>query len=176
MWCWLRTLMFRGAAGPPALRSIVVPDGDPYRDHPAGPPRERTSDPHTLDEVLGGLRDAGLDARARRRGFDLTAGSRVMPVRVRDTARVVPEHMACGTDAPELLLDLALALVPLFGPLLADVRYAGAIIVDGKRDRAVLGEDAADRVQQFGRRVARRSPISFPILLDLARRLRQHRS
>lgn len=174
MWCWLRTLWFRGADGPPVLRAIVVPPRDPYRDHPAGAPGERVATPQPLERVQQLLREGGLDVRARRRGFDLAAGARVMPVRVRDPRAVTPEQLRCGTDAPELLLDLALALVPVFGPLLAEVRYAGAIVVDGQRDRAALGEDAAERVQRFGRRVALRSPISFPILLELAQRMRQH--
>ncbi len=137
---------------------------------------ERTAEPRTLAEVLAVLRAGGLELRPRRGGFDLMGSvSRVMPVRVRQPARVLPEEMTCGTEAPELLLDLALALVPLFGPMVADVRYAGAILVDGTRDRVALGADAADRIQRMGRRVATRAPIVYPILVDLAHRMRHSR-
>jgi hypothetical protein len=177
MWRWLRSLTLRGPVASPSLRPVVVPSGDPYREDPATRPMERTAEPRTLDEVLAALRDADLAFRPRRRGFDLegAARERVMPVRVREIARIVPEDMSCGTEAPELLLDLALAMVPLFGPLVADVRFAGAIIVDGKRDRVALGEDAAERIQRMGRRVATRAPIVYPILIDLARRMRNPR-
>jgi hypothetical protein len=96
-----------------------------------------------------------------------------MTVRVPDIDRILPGDLTCGSDAPELLLDLALAVVPLFGPLLADVRFAGTILVDGTRDRRALGEEAAQRIQGIFRRLARRAPISFPILVDLARRMRE---
>ena len=95
-----------------------------------------------------------------------------MPVRVRDVDQITPGEMRCGTQAPELLLDLALALVPVFGPLLADVRYAGSILVDGRRDRRELGEDAARAIHQFGLRIAPHVPLVFPLLVDLARRMR----
>jgi hypothetical protein len=160
--------------GPPALRAIVAPMGDPYREDPAAAPMERTADPCTLPELLAALTHAQLAFRPRRRGFDLGGSrTRVMTVRVPSVDRVVPDDLACGSDAPELLLDLALAVVPLFGPLLADVRFAGTILVDGTRDRRALGEEAAQRLQGIFRRLARRAPISFPILVDLARRMRQ---
>ncbi|MBA3397176.1 MAG: hypothetical protein H0T89_31395 [Deltaproteobacteria bacterium] len=177
MWRWLRTLAFRPPTSPPALRSIVPPGGgDPYRVAPEREVEDRASEPRSLGEVLAALHAAGLRVRPRRRGFVITGrGSRALPVRVRDASRIVPEELVCGSEAPELLLDLALALVPLFGPLLVDVRFAGAIIVDGLRDRASLGEEAAQRIQQFGRRLATRSPFSFAVLIDLAQRMRQQR-
>lgn len=181
MWRWLRTLAFRPPTSPPALRSIVPPGGgDPYRVAPGyvdnREAEDRASEPRSLGEVLAALHAAGLGVRPRRRGFVIAGrGSRTLPVRVRDGSRIIPEDLACGSEAPELLLDLALALVPLFGPLLVDVRFAGAIIVDGLRDRATLGEEAAQRIQQFGRRLATRSPFSFAVLIDLAQRMRQPR-
>jgi hypothetical protein len=176
MWSWLRTLLFRAERGEPSLRAVVDSSGDPYREDPATRFGERTAEPVALAEILAALDGAGVPYHRRRRGFDLTGpGHRVMPVRVRDIEQVVPTELRCGTNAPELLIDLALALVPLFGPLVADVRFAGTIFVDGRRDRALLGEEAAQRIQRFGRRVAVRAPIAFPILLDLARRMRQTR-
>jgi hypothetical protein len=174
MWRWLRSLTTRPFQGPPALRAVVAPVGDPYREDLGATLQERTADPCTLPEVLAALSAAQLVVRARRRGFDLVASrKRVMTVRVPDVTRIVPGDMTCGSDAPELLLDLALAVVPLFGPLLADVRFAGTILVDGTRDRRSLGEEAAQRIQAIFRRLARRAPISFPILVDLARRMRE---
>lgn len=177
MWRWLRSWTFRPAAGPPLLRTVELPAGDPYREEPRARPVERPVEPRTLTEVLVALADAHLEVHPCRRGFDVTgaARTRMMPVRVRDTTRVSPRDMACGTDAPELLLDLAIAMVPLFGPVLADLPFAGELLVDGTRDRAALGEDAAARIQRVGRRVAARAPISFPLLVDLARRMRQSR-
>ena len=124
--------------------------------------------------MFAALGDAGLAFHPYRRGFDITGRtrSRVMPVRVRDVLRVTPTDLACGNDAPELLLDLALAIVPLFGPVVADVRFAGPILVDGARDRVALGHEAADRIQRVVRRLATRVPVSVPILLDLAQRMR----
>lgn len=174
MWRWLRRLFARGHVTSPMLRPIVVPNGDPYRELPITRPEERTAEPRTLVEVVAALRDAGLVVRTWRRGFELvgTDRSRVMTVSVRQPARIVPQDLAGSTEAPELLLDLGLAMVPLFGPLLAEVRFAGAIIIDGKRDREALGEDAAERVRRLGRRVATRAPIVYPILVDLADRMR----
>lgn len=176
MWRWLWTLA-SGTTGTPSLQAVATAAGEPYREDPHAPPMERTVDPCTLPEVLAALRDAGLSFRPHRRGFELCGSmrARVMAVRVRDPRRVTPEEMSCSGDAPELLLDLALALVPLFGPMLADVRFAGTILVDGTRDRGELGEEAAQRIQQMGRRVAMRAPATFSILLDLQLRLRQQR-
>lgn len=173
MWRWLRTLTAR-PSGPPALRAVVAPSGDPYREDFATQLMERTAEPCTLSELLAALASAQLVVRTRRRGFDLVATrTRVMKVRVPDIDRIFPDDLVCGPDAPELLLDLALAVVPLFGPVLADVRFAGTIFVDGTRDRRSLGEEAAQRIQKIFRRLARRAPISFPILVDLARRMRE---
>lgn len=178
MWQWLRTLMSRANSGPPSLRTVVAPTGDPYREDPRLRLVEREVEPCDLDQLLAALDTASLAWRRRRCGFDVLGGarSRVMSVRVRDTDQIVPTGMTCASnDAPELLIDLALALVPLFGPMLVDVPFAGTMFVDGTRDRRALGEEAAQRIQQIGRRVAARAPISFPILVDLARRMRQPR-
>ena len=177
MWRWLRSLTFRAPSGPPALRPVEPRIVDPYRAEPPALPLERVVEPCTLGQVLTALGDAELAVHRCRRGFDVldATGARMMPVRVPDPQRISPDRMACGTDAPELLLDLALAVVPLFGPMLAEIPFAGSLLVDGTRDRAALGEEAAQRIQQVGRRIATRAPISFPILIDLARRMRQPR-
>jgi hypothetical protein len=169
--------MFRAPAGPPVLRPVVTPTGDPYRENLGAAPMERSVEPCTLAQLYGALAGAKLTFRERWHGFDLLgrSRSRVMKVRVQDPERVIPSEMICGADAPELVLDLALAIVPLFGPVLADVRFAGTLFIDGRRDRGALGEEAAQRLQSIGRRVATRAPISFPILVDLARRMRQQR-
>jgi len=175
MWRWIvRMLTARPEPGPPALRAVVAPLGDPYREVDGAPLMERTTEPCTLTELLAALGASQLTVRPRRRGFDLVATrTRVMTVRVPDVARIDPSDLVCGHDAPELLLDLALAVVPLYGPLLAEVRFAGTMFVDGTRDRRSLGEEAAQRIQGIFRRLARRAPISFPILVDLARRMRE---
>jgi len=176
MWRWMRTLFARrrsGTRGPPSLRAVVAPLGDPYREDLGAKLEDRTAEPCALAAIVAALEAARLVVRPRRRGFDLVASrTRVMTVRVPDPARIVPEDMECSSEAPELLLDLALAVEPLFGPLIADVRYAGTIFVDGTRDRRALGEEAAQRIQAIFRRLALRAPISFPILVDLARRMR----
>lgn len=177
MWRWFRSLTSPARPGPPSLRPVAPPLVDPYRDEPPSRPVERTVEPRTLVQVIAAVSDAGLAFRGRRRGFDVIGStrSRRMPVRVHDPERISPRDLGCGNEAPELLLDLALALVPLFGPVLAEVPFAGSLLVDGTRDRGSLGEDAAQRIQRVGRRVAARAPISFPILVDLARRMRQQR-
>ena len=173
MWRWMRTLFARPDRGPPPLRAVVAPHGDPYRADIGASLQERTAEPTTLPKILAALEAARITFRRRRHGFDLVASrTRVMTVRLLDPERILPGDLVCGSDAPELLLDLALAVVPLFGPLLADVRFAGMIFVDGTRDRRALGEEAAQRIQAIFRRLARRAPISFPILVDLARRMR----
>ena len=174
MWRWLRSLSSQRQVGSPSLRPVVVPSGDPYRADPLIGPQERSVEPRPLRDILAALTAAGLRFRPRRRGFDLAdaEASRVMTVRVPVPDRIIPEQIVCGAEAPELLLDLSLALVPLFGPLLAEVRFAGAIIVDGKRDRLALGEDAAERIRRRLHRVATRAPIVYPVLVDLAQRMR----
>lgn len=176
MWSWLQALRCSVArADERSLRAVVTPGGPPYRQDAATTELEpeRTTEPATLAQVLAALEAAGLRYHRRRAGFDILGpGRRAMPVRVRDADRITPADMRCGTQAPELLLDLALALVPVFGPLRADVRYAGSILVDGRRDRRELGEDAARAIQQFGLRLAPHVPMVFPLLVDLARRMR----
>lgn len=175
--------MFTGTAGGPAtarsasLRPVELPRTDPYRMDPSARPIAREVEPRTLGDVIAAVRAAGLGCHARRRGFDLQGAprSRVMPVRVHEITRIAPQDLACGGGAPELLLDLALAVLPLYGPLIVELPFAGELTVDGHQDRAALGEEAAERIQRVGRRVAARAPISFPILIDLARRMRQPR-
>lgn len=177
LWRWLRTLTSRPTSGAPTLRPVELASVDPYRAQAAARPIDRVVTPCTLAQLLASLTDAGLAIHPRRHGFDVLGPTptRVLPVRVRDPARVTPQDLRCGTRAPELLLDLALALLPRFGPVLVELPFAGAMLVDGSRDRDALGEDAAQRIQRVGRRVATRAPVSSSILLDLARRMRQPR-
>lgn len=156
------------------MRAVATSSGGPYRTGTTTLDEERTPDAAPLSKVRAAIDHAGLRWRPRWRGFDLLGRDRrVMPVRVRDSARITPAEMRCGTEAPELLLDLALALLPVFGPVLVDVRCAGSLLVDGRRDRRELGEAAALAMQEFGRRIARHAPITLPILLDRARRMRE---
>lgn len=159
------------------LRPVDLASGDPYRAEPAALPVEHTVEPRSLASVLAALRDAGVPFRARRRGFDMfgSTRTRVMPVRVHDPAEVTPTTMTCGSEAPELLLALALVLVPLFGPVLAHIPFAGRILVDGTRDRRALGAEAAHRIEHVSRRAAVRAPVTVPILLELAERMRLQR-
>jgi hypothetical protein len=175
MWSWLQTLRWHRVRGEQLLRAVVVPGGSPYRQQPAklDLERERTADPASLAQLLAALDDAGVRYQRRRHGFDLLGrNGRAMPVRVRDVEWITPGELRCGGQAPELVLDLALALVPLFGPLLAEVPFAGSILVDGHRDRGELREEAARVIQQFGRRIAPHAPMSYPLLLDLVHRMR----
>ncbi len=174
MWAWFRTRrLLRHGERP--LRAIGTPNGDPYREQTPRPDLERTSEPVSLPLVLSALERAGVRYRQVRRGFDLLGPrGRMLPVRVPDPDHVVPAELRCGSDAPELVLDLALALVSLFGPLLADVKFAGSIVVDGRRDRRELGDQAAMEIQRVGQRLAMHAPIAVPILLELARRMRDH--
>lgn len=174
MGSWLQTLAFQVTGGDLALRAVTVSTGGPYRPDPSTQNADRTPDAVALSTLLAALEAAGLRCRRRWRGVDvLGRDRRVMPVRVRDTARIIPAEMRCGTQAPELLLDLGLALVPVFGPLLVDVPFAGSLLVDGLRDRRELGQVAARTVQEFGRRIAKHAPIAVPLLLDRARRMRE---
>ena len=172
MWAWLAALS--RPRGERCLRAVVPPGGDPYREPPIEDFAERSAEASTLSAVLAAMRADALNVRARRRGFDVIgpSRSRILAVRVDDPARVTPGTMSCDRDAPELRIDLALALVPVFGALLVDVPLVGEMFVDGARDRRTVGEDAAQRLQEIGRRVAKRAPFSFPLLVELAHRLR----
>jgi len=86
---WLRALWSRARSGPPVLRAVVAPTGDPYREEPGLRIVERDPDPSTLVRLVDAMRAADLVIRRRRRGFDLIGRGRrrVLPVRVADPER-----------------------------------------------------------------------------------------
>jgi hypothetical protein len=155
------------------LRTVAVPEGDPYRENALAPDAERTAEPRTLAEVLEALRAAGLTPVARRNGFVLAGATGTLRVRVRDRQRVVPQHLRIDATEAELNLDLALALLPLFGPMSAEIGIAGWILVDGKRDRAQLGAEVSERLRQVAAQLLETLRATQPIMDELARRLGQ---
>lgn len=113
------------------------------------PLREVT--PVPLETVLATLRRAGLAPTTTKRGFDLAGATPEQYLRVatRDRERVLPTTLRATTNEAESAIDLAHALVPVFGPLAVDFKEAGWILVDGTRDVASLRVELSERYRQL---------------------------
>jgi hypothetical protein len=133
----------------------------PYRgDVPAAPP--------TLAQLIAAVREAGVPVRENARGF--AAGK--LRVTVADPARVELATIDIADADQELMIfRLALALVPLYGPLTLTEVLWGAYLVDGSRDAEALKEDRAERIREMARGIQARIAESQPAWNELARKL-----
>lgn len=156
------------------LRTVAVPDDAPYRSAPETPiPPDRTAEPKSVDEVIAAVRAAGMTVKPRRKGFDIRKAGHVLRVRVADLTRVDPRAMTIVTDHIDLNLDLAFALVPLFGAIAADTGSVGAVVIDGRRTRAEVDEEVGQRVRALAQRILDRLNATQPLMDALAKKLKQ---
>jgi hypothetical protein len=136
------------------LRTVAVPDDAPYRAAPETPiAPDRTVEPRSLDEVIAAVRVAGLTVKPRRKGFDIRKAGHVLRVRVADPARIDPRAMTIVTDHIDLNFDLAFALVPLFGAIAANTGSVGDVVIDGRRTRAEVDAEVAERIRALAQRI-----------------------
>jgi hypothetical protein len=138
-------------AGKIKLKTIVA-DG-PFRSNAAGvyeEPASRAAEPATLEAVQAALRTAGLTlrpihAKKPKPGFEIEGPKGFLRITVADPARVEPSTMMIAYTEAELVVDGAVALVPLFGPIGIDMGDAAWLVVDGSRDVAAIRKELSDR-------------------------------
>jgi len=139
--------------------------GDPYRGEVAAPPS------HTLATLTEAVRTPTCDVRSRADGFDLRSGGHSLELRVDDPANVTLASIELvDHDNGSMIFELALALVPLYGPIVVTEALWGAFVVDGRRDATALREDRAGRIRELARSVAARIDSSRPLWDELAKR------
>jgi hypothetical protein len=147
---------FRAAPGPQTTAS-------PYRGDPSAP-----AEP-ALRELVAAVREAGLGARTRTRGFDLWAGKHVLRLRVTDPGRVALASIELADTGHEtLIFELALAFVPLYGPIVVTEALWGSFVVDRTRDAAALRDDRGERIKALARAIQARLAASQPLWQKLA--------
>lgn len=129
-----------------------VGDGSPstpYRDARNAELRSRTA-----EEVLAAVRAAGLRIHKVTSGFEIRGERRKLTVRMRDRANVTLDSLEIIDRATEtLVFALALALVPLYGPILVTEAKFGKAVVDGTLDVEALRAGRAERIRKIARGV-----------------------
>ncbi len=79
---------------------------------------------------------------------------RTLRLRVADPAHVPLAAIEALDELHEtLVFEVALALVPLYGPLVATEALWGGYTVDGSRDAGALRDDRGERIKAMARRV-----------------------
>ncbi len=126
------------------MRTIEKLPGDVFRDnakHPYEEQPERVSPQVALDTVVAALRAAGLAPRPLGKGFELAGAKpeQYFRVRVKQRDRVEPKAFVIETNEGETAIDVAHALVPVFGPIAIDMGSAAWIVVDGTHAVAGCG-------------------------------------
>jgi len=129
---------------------------------PAPPPRRPTARPvklgstaqtaRPLADVIEAMRAEALQVESRADGFALVdqlvsegAVADRLNVRVSDPSAVTIATLSCGdTSSLDLPFQLALALVPLYGPLTLVIE-TGAYEIDGSKDRHALVRELSRR-------------------------------
>ena len=134
---------FRERAPVIEIRTVSV-DGDAYRraDSPSGPPPSRRVEPRPLAEVAAAL--ATLRPEVGRKS--LLVGR--LWVGVRTPHAVEPSTMILEGNDFRDVVEMAHALVPLFGAIAIDGKHLGWLVVDGTRSVAELCAELAQRHRQ----------------------------
>ena len=128
----------------------IVADG-PFRSNAEGvyeEPASRVAEPATLEAVQAALRGLTLrpiQAKHAQPGFEIVGPKGFLRITVADPARVEPSAMVIAYTEAELVVDAAVALVPLFGPIGIDMGDAAWLVVDGSRDVAAIRKELSDR-------------------------------
>lgn len=105
--------------------------------------------PRTLDEIVAAARSANLRVTAHPSGFAAHEDQRSVTMTVPDATRVTLASMEIVDNATELLVyELALAMVPLFGPLSVTESF-GRRLVDGTRDAGALREERSAAIRKM---------------------------
>jgi hypothetical protein len=133
------------------FKSIIGGVAAPFRSNAEGvyeEPAAREAEPTALDNVLAALRAGGLaPLPTKQPGFEI-AGSKpdaYLRITVPDPARAEPNTMAIAYTEAELAIDVAFALVPLFGAIGIDMGDAAWLVVDGSRDVASIRKELSER-------------------------------
>lgn len=128
---------------------------DPYRGHATAPPTP------ALATVLEAA--SKLEPRVTPKGFSLARGEHVVTVRIADPDRVPIEAIELADSGHDtLVFELALALVPLYGPLIVTEAMWGAFLVDGKKPAPALQDERGERIRAMARGIQERLAASQP--------------
>jgi len=131
-----------------ALRQAAPRTGDAYRD-PAG------DTVCTLEELRSDLATAGLPAVLDNGAIEIVRGKeriRIFPSDARRVTLASLDIAQTGCDA--MYFELALALVPRFGPLRLAVNMFGVYSVDSTRDAAGLVDERSERIRAIAAAIA----------------------
>jgi hypothetical protein len=127
----------------------AVPPSTPYRDARSAELRGPT-----VEEVLAAVRSAGLHVRELPSGFEIRGERRWLTVNVHDRMNVTLDSLEIIDRATEtLVFALALALVPLYGPIVVTEAKFGKAVVDGSLDLEALRAGRAERIRKIARGV-----------------------
>jgi hypothetical protein len=124
MLAWLRQRQKRNRRSSMMPWQSIAEPASPYR---GGIQTPRT--PVSKADVVAALQNAGIKVVATRKGFSISDGVDEQPVHVEFANRnaVTLASMRLGSNEVARALEIALALVPLFGPIMVD----DTISVDG---------------------------------------------
>jgi hypothetical protein len=126
-----------------------TPPGTPYRDGRTAELRTRTA-----EEVLAAVRAGGLRVREISSGFEVHGEGRWLTVHMHDRSNVTLDSLEIIDRATEtLVFELALVLVPLYGPILVKEAKFGSAVVDGSLDVEALRAGRAERIRKIVRGV-----------------------
>ena len=99
---------------------------------------------------MAAIRHAGLRVVVRPDGVEVHGEGRWITVRMLDPTRVTLDSLEIIDRATErLVFALALALVPLYGPLTVTEAKFGKTVVDGSRDAEALREERSERIRKI---------------------------
>lgn len=155
VWAFQRSREDKKAAAATAskirFKSIIGGVEAPFRTNTHGvyeEPAARSAEPAALADVLAALRAGGLaPSPTKQPGFEI-AGSKpdaYLRITVPDPVRVEPDTMAIAYTEAELAIDVAFALVPVFGAIGIDMGDAAWLVVDGSRDVASIRKELSER-------------------------------
>lgn len=134
-----------------------APTGAPYRAEVAAPATP------TLEALLGAARTAKLDPRATPTGFAIARGKDAVALRVPDPTRVPIASIELVDSGHEtLVFELALALVPIYGPIHVTEAMWGTYLVDGRKSHTALHEERGERIRAMARGIQERLAASRP--------------
>ena len=131
---------------------IALRQGAPVQDLYRNAGTETTC---TLDELRAAVGAAGLAVEVGAGELRLRRGNERLRVAISDPQRVTLASLDVFQSGCESLeYELALALVPIFGPIqLVDANF-GASAIDGSRDPAALMAERRERLKAIARAIS----------------------
>ena len=145
-----RRARFRPRVTRAALRPMRAPETG-YRDSAV------TEPVHSCGDLLQTLRVAGLAVHEKPHGIEVTdpVSSARVELHIPDRARVTLASLDVLVQANDtLVFEVALALVPLFGPITVTETAWGTFVVDGTRTAQALADERSDRIRAIGAAIA----------------------